>query len=271
MPSITSVTGVVTVENVDGGQGGGPSPGGEPVFPQFAGLDQQANDQLNSANWGSAYTRLNAQDGDLLMVVISNVSVGDLTPYPTQSGWSTLVATIEGGVGENVSPACTIYYRIVNTATDPTAYDFTWTNTGDCCAMMILVRGVDQSTPFPDSYVRNYGTELPVTCPDITTTSDGMLVLNIATINVKQKNQLGGGYESSTMSTGAATYPYPVDSPGFIMFSRIGTTATGTGSANIRACVNHVRDAGLVEGASWPWGSGSTWQGFAIAIKSASQ
>ena len=253
--TIDSITDIQTLE-LDPGGGGGPTPPEEEMYPMPTSSIEMCADESKSGFDIPDTSRLGLVTGDVLIAAVTvegNVTVG-ITP--DQAGWTEMFKDYD-----NVITAG-LWWRIVNTATDPTQYTWSGFGTKDFCCRFLPIRGADQTTPFPDSFTKVVSAVgvTTFTAPDITTSVDGMTILRLVNTVTRlsvhntflYNGFLLGGYNGSIAK--------------FVVLPMISSQSTGVGAALQKGGLQFQPSAGAAGVWSLPDQPSAEYSGYTIPI-----
>jgi hypothetical protein len=113
------------------------------------------------------------QDGDLLLLVVSQDNAPASNPFSTPSGWSVFQSYIQ-----DTTIGMIVFSRTASS--EPSSYDLSVSNLNLSNAVMLRISGTD-GTPIDVKTTNSNSSANPAVASSVTTTVDNTLVLRIAT------------------------------------------------------------------------------------------
>lgn len=258
----------------DGTQQTTASTGADYSGPELVGMEQEAGKNAPDVDYIAGGTgsleHLNVQDDDLLIAIVGCETDVSGSLAPDEVGWSSLVAP------EFLNSALTvgIWYRIVDTGTDPTAYGFTVGASIDLVSMMLRIQGADTTTPFPDAVQKagdSSGALNTIVCPAITPSFNNALVIQMAFA----QRRLGSGVQGDETSNVSGINTSYLKTPnganlasGFMPLWRLTTDTAGVTAAAMVGGVTRLQTAAALPAQTFtnPAASTGNFQGYSFAI-----
>jgi uncharacterized repeat protein (TIGR02543 family) len=194
----------------------------------------------------------NTSQGDLLVAEVtwdSDSGPGTITP---PSGWTTLTQAKYAYSPGNSAVTVGVYYKIATAADNSiSSYTWNWTTVESVYAFIILIAGNDVNSPINASAAAQGYSSTP-TCPTITTTEPGALILRL----------YGSDRGNSNIDKG-----YPSGYTGITSdFSGKGTLSGECSGGAAFTSQSTNGDTGIAAFTTTPTGANPAWRAFTIAI-----